>query len=104
MKAYHVVSPDRLQSILTNGIAKESRSNKGDDKAVIKTDEYLDERRLNVLKEAIISHKNPMTLETLAKSYWDKLIPLATFEINMIRRPEIMVTYDISPQDIRPIL
>lgn len=45
MKAYHEVSADDLATILSNGLKKTSRGEKGDDKAIKATDEWLDAHR-----------------------------------------------------------
>lgn len=55
----------------------------------------------DALKKAIGQHQGTDRLETLAASYWRKLQPLATFKIGDIRRPEIMVTYDVEAGDVR---
>ncbi|MGH7217956.1 MAG: hypothetical protein ACREGE_00720 [Candidatus Microsaccharimonas sp.] len=164
MRAYHEVSPDQLQSVMANGLKKESRGAKGNDRWIIKADAYLDEHRpksvveagvsrddtiyayyvsdtsvititdgaaisvhdfieskkgsllelqldprrcfvsdldtYDALKDALRQHKNSEELETLAKSYWSKLVRLDSFEPNMIRRPEIMITYNLAPHEI----
>lgn len=73
MRAYHEVSPNQLQSIEVHGLNK----------------------------EALRQHKSFNELETLAKSYWDKLVRLDSFEPSMVRRPEIMITYDVAPHEIK---
>jgi hypothetical protein len=45
-------------------------------------------------------NKNTEALRDLAARYWDSLIPFSDFEKSMIRRPEIMITYDIRPRDM----
>ena len=52
------------------------------------------------LKKAIEDGDNNAKLEQLAKSYWDKLIPLEEYRPHDILRPEIMITYDILPAQI----
>lgn len=45
-------------------------------------------------------HSNKISeAEGLARTYWEALLPLAKYKSNF-RRPELMVTYDISPTDI----
>lgn len=165
MLAYHEVAPDQLQSILSNGLKKESRGSKGDDEWIVKADAYLDAHRpkniveakvsrddniyayyvtetsvidivdgahipradfihaksgallelhidpkrsyisdldtYDALKTAFSKHEKLDTLEMLAKSYWNKITRLDTFRPDVIRRPEIMITYSLDPRDLR---
>jgi hypothetical protein len=39
----------------------------------------------------------------MATHYWNSLIPLRRYKFGMIHRPEVMVTYDISPQNIEVV-
>lgn len=55
----------------------------------------------DALKSAIKNHENQNALETLAKSYWNKVIRLDKFSIGIFRRPEIMVTYDLAASNIK---
>lgn len=55
----------------------------------------------DALKNALQNHDSPDTIETLAHSYWRKLTPLSNYQNRTIRRPEIMITYDITPQCIQ---
>jgi len=54
----------------------------------------------DAIKQAIQEDKEQDILERLARSYWDKLIRLINFKEGSIRRPEIMVTYDITPDKL----
>lgn len=54
----------------------------------------------DALKSAIEQRKNHTTLEQLAKSYWNKVTKLSRFDSSTMRRPEIMITYDISPHHL----
>jgi uncharacterized protein (DUF1697 family) len=162
--AYHEVDPSSAYSILTTGLKCKSRGDKGDDKGIIMTDAYLDERRPDSVRQANVSRdenvyayvsadgniyditngslvdidtfvstsdqtvlrlnlnsdrcfvsdlnlydtikvrihdtKKANELEALAQQYWAGLTPLSQFDPTMIARPEIMITYDISPDDI----
>lgn len=51
-------------------------------------------------REAVEKDKSPTTLNKHAARYWNALTPLSNFKINTIKRPEVMVTYDISPESI----
>ena len=53
------------------------------------------------LMSAFASDANESTLNTLAKSYWDKVTPLEKYINGQFRRPEIMITYDLAPNAIR---
>ena len=55
MLVYHEASPNEIESILQNGLNKQSRGDKGDDVWIKKTDEYLDKRRPKQLREASVS-------------------------------------------------
>lgn len=165
MLVYHEASPDKIESILQNGLKRQSRGAKGDDVWIKKTDKFLDERRpkklrdagvsrddniyaylstgeyiisitdgtlvpltafikqasngllkLNIneancfvsdldtydaLKDALKNHSPRDTIEVLAQSYWHKLTLLSDYQNDDIRRPEIMITYNINPQFIK---
>jgi hypothetical protein len=165
MRVFHEGTPNQLESILTNGLKKESRGDKGSDTWIIKTDAYLDARRpkyliedgvsrddniyayyptgssvidivdgapipidafirakkgslleltvdprrcyvsdldtYDAIKAAFSQHESPGTLEQLARSYWNKIIRLDTYQSSALRRPEIMITYDLDPRDIK---
>lgn len=168
MKVYHEIQPDALEAALINGLIRASRGDKGADKAIIKTDQFLDAhcpRRLkdqavsrddnlyayahvdgsviditdgrhvpigqfvaassqrvleldvdpekcfvsdldtyDALKAAIEAHRDQSVLDRLAKSYWNKVVKLSGFDPAVIRRPEIMITYDVQPDSIRTII
>lgn len=40
-------------------------------------------------------------VQNAAQAYWSRCTKLATYEPGSIDRPELMVTYDVSPEDIR---
>lgn len=46
MILYHEVDSSDVDSILREGLKRTSRGDKGDDKAIIKTDKLLDDARL----------------------------------------------------------
>ena len=164
MKAFHETDPSSVNTILKDGLQCTSRGDKGDDKAIIKTDKLLDDCRPEHLRQAGVSRDNnlyafvasgdniiditkgdmlpldrfvsqsrqtvlklqlnpkhcyvsdldrydrlkdsveqgadPEQLNHQADQYWQALAPLTTFHSGDIRRPEIMVTYDIPPHDI----
>jgi hypothetical protein len=54
----------------------------------------------DTVKRAIEEDADQQTLLDLASKYWNSLQPLSTFSVDSIRRPEIMVPYDISPDKI----
>lgn len=55
MLVYHEASPDKVDSILQNGLKRQSRGAKGDDIWIKKTDEYLDKRRPKQIRVANVS-------------------------------------------------
>lgn len=55
----------------------------------------------DTLKSALTNHIDQPSLEQLAKAYWEKLIRLSDGTLSNIRRPEVMITYDIAPDKIR---
>lgn len=167
MKAYHEIQPSMLEAILANGLLRTSRGEKGDDDAIIMTDQFLDACRpqllikqgvsrdnnlyayvcvdnfiINItdgarvplhafiitssqqvleldinpqkcfvsdldiydaLKSAIEAHEHQSNLDRLAKSYWAKIVSLSNFDTSIIRRPEIMITYDVPPDKIKAL-
>jgi hypothetical protein len=50
-----------------------------------------------------LQNNEAIDLSGLAKQYWASLIPLRTFTMGAIERPEIMITYSIPPQDIEAL-
>lgn len=57
----------------------------------------------DTLKRAMELNEQDSTRESLAVQYWNKLVPLEKFAFGTIRRPEVMVTYDILPANIEVI-
>lgn len=53
------------------------------------------------LKSALEKGEKPDSVEALAKSYWLKLTLLSEYDGKTIRRPEIMITYDVEPMKLR---
>jgi hypothetical protein len=162
---YHEANPSSLNTILRDGLHCTSRGDKGDDKAIIKTDKFLDdylprylrhtgisrdnnlyayaatnhkiiditngksvgiERFVNNsqqivlllrvdphrcfvsdldlfdnLKNALLENTSPTQLKQHAALYWRALVPLDKFQFGDIKRPEIMVPYDIAITDIK---
>lgn len=57
----------------------------------------------DALKNTINSGKDKKRINELATSYWHKVVKLSDFKANQLRRPEIMVTYDIEPSSLRQL-
>lgn len=55
----------------------------------------------DAVKMALEEHQNQQVVDQLAKSYWSKVRRLSDYTPDEIRRPEIMITYDIAPIRIR---
>lgn len=49
------------------------------------------------------SHAPSTELQILINEYWSRLIPLHSFRPSSMARPEIMITYDIDPKDIKQL-
>lgn len=58
----------------------------------------------DTLKRAMTLGERDTTLEQLASTYWDTLIRLDMFSPDLIKRPEVLVTYDVSPKFITPVV
>jgi hypothetical protein len=54
----------------------------------------------DTIKRALELDEQDSTREHLAEQYWHKLVPLNEFETGSIKRPEVVITYDIEPADI----
>ncbi len=167
MFVYHEADPSSAESILETGLKRTSRGAKGDDSAIARTDQLLDEHmpselkdnnvsrddnlyayiadgdkivditdgqlvelsdfisrskqaifRLTVtpercyvsdldlydrIKEAVENKTADDQVRNLVHNYWQALIQLDAFAIGEIKRPEVMVTYDIDLKDIQLI-
>lgn len=165
--AYHEINPDTLTETMTQGILRTSQGDKSKDRAIQKTDAFLDTHcpvRITALKlsrsnnlygylgdettlvdistgerislaafstkskksilrlavdpircyvsdldlydtieRALELNEQDSTRETLAKHYWNKLIRLDKYEPGSIKRPELMITYDLPPDVIEII-
>jgi hypothetical protein len=55
------------------------------------------------LKQAIKNNESLGIQEDLAKKYWTKVLPFYEYNRNKIYRAEIMVTYDIPPENIKHV-
>jgi hypothetical protein len=55
MTLYHEIDRESLDSVLTDGVKRTSRGEKGDDDAIKKTDTYLDARRPATLVQKNVS-------------------------------------------------
>lgn len=55
----------------------------------------------DALKNAIENNEDKQIVEQLAHSYWNKIKVLNQFNIGDIRRPEVMVTYDVDQVHIK---
>lgn len=51
------------------------------------------------LKQAITKHQTEDQLLQLAQNYWQTLVRLDAYQAGSIRRPEVMITYDLKPQE-----
>lgn len=162
MNIYHEATDTSLGLILKEGLKCSDRGAKGQDDAIIKADEFLDECRPDTLKQAGVSRCNNVygyvgtegtvvsitdgniapleqkregdgavllldinpahcyvsdldkfdavkdalvsgdanTVERLASDYWQSLVPLTRYRWQQIQRPEVMITYDITPERI----
>jgi hypothetical protein len=58
----------------------------------------------DTVKRAMELQEQDTTLENLAEKYWQKIVSLDEFEVGMIERPEVMITYDISPENISEVM
>ncbi len=56
----------------------------------------------DVVQEAMKKDENESRLQDLAMSYWRKLIRLDRYDAS-IRRPEVMITYDVPPSAIEAV-
>lgn len=54
----------------------------------------------DALKDALTHYDTPAA-EKIAHSYWSSLTPLTDFTLSSIKRPELMITYDIPPHQLR---
>lgn len=57
----------------------------------------------DTLKRAMELGEQDSTREHLAEEFWNKLVRLDMFSPDLIKRPEVMVTYDILPKYIEPV-
>lgn len=56
--------------------------------------------RYDALKKAIEKREPIDHLESLACEYWQAVRPLTKQASSSIKRPEIMITYDIPPREL----
>lgn len=54
----------------------------------------------DALKDAL-THYGTLAAEKIAHNYWNSLIPLVDFTLSSIKRPELLITYDIPPHQLR---
>lgn len=52
------------------------------------------------IKNAVADEAQENTIQTLAQEYWSKVLPLTNFSPGAIKRPEVMITYDVPPEAI----
>lgn len=50
---------------------------------------------------AVTHNADDEQLAELAKKYWDAVTPLKDFRIGTVRRPEVMITYDVAASKIK---
>ncbi|MNT09770.1 hypothetical protein D3C72_1445710 [compost metagenome] len=55
----------------------------------------------DAIMTALENHEDQYIIDQLASSYWNKIIVLKNFSLGSIRRPEIMITYDVPPSMVR---
>lgn len=60
--------------------------------------------RYDELKAVVKRGEAPKRQKTLAADYWAALTPLTSFQFGSIARPEAMITYDITPNNIEHIV
>lgn len=53
--------------------------------------------------KAAVTDLSQTELENMSTHYWETLIPLHMFKVGDIRRPEVMITYDLQPSEIKHI-
>lgn len=56
--------------------------------------------RYDEMKKHIAKSEDLDELRPLAEQYWAQLQPLNQYKLSSISRPELMITYDISPEEI----
>ena len=56
--------------------------------------------KYDAIKKRIVKSEDLDELRPLAEQYWTQLQPLNQYKTSSIHRPELMITYDISPEDI----
>jgi hypothetical protein len=62
---------------------------------------YVSDREAYEALKAATGNNDPQSsLDKLARRYWQNLIRLDRYKQGYIRRPEVMVTYDIPPEHI----
>jgi hypothetical protein len=52
------------------------------------------------LKVALESADDSSHINDLVKQYWDKIVRLDRYKMGQISRPEVMITYDVQPENI----
>jgi hypothetical protein len=57
----------------------------------------------DTIKRALELDEQDSTREHLAQQYWTKIIRLSDYEPGTIRRPEVMIAYDVLPANIKPL-
>jgi hypothetical protein len=57
----------------------------------------------DTLKRALELDEQDSTREHLAEQYWIKITRLSDYKPGTIKRPEIMITYDVPPTAIEPL-
>ena len=161
MFVYHEIDLDSLKSAMSEGLKRTTRGDKGNDDDIVKTDQFLDDRRPSALKQADVSRDDNLyayyapglyviditdgaevdiesfidnaegcilrievdptrcyvsdldiydevkrllvcgeATDNDAGRYWKSMVSLQDYDREQIRRPEVMIPYDISPAKI----
>lgn len=67
-----------------------------DDKCYVSDLELYDS-----IKNGVANGKTTKELLDTIEQYWNTLLPLNAFHLGRIRRPEVMITYDIPPERLQ---
>ena len=57
----------------------------------------------DAVKEAVENDNDIETLQEMSETYWNSLVPLDEFTPGDIDRPEVMIPYDILPENIEQL-
>lgn len=57
----------------------------------------------DAVKDALQTGNDTATIEQLAGHYWDRIVPLDTFDFHSVRRPELMIPHAIKPRAVTKV-